>query len=383
MTSKLIYLDNAATTFPKSKKVLDAMLQTYLQHGVSPGRGGYDLADQTGEIVQETRKKLAEFFEAPDPNRIIFSSNATDALNTIIHGLVEPNDHIIATRLEHNSVLRPLYHVSKSQGIHYDLTPFDGDGFVDPVEIKKRIKPNTKMVIVSHVSNVLGSIQPVEEIGQICRDRNILFIIDAAQSAGHIPVSMKETNASAIVFTGHKSLYGPAGIGGIAIHPELAIKTSRFGGTGIKSISKIHPQEFPYRLEAGTINTIGVFGLFYSLDFINKIGLSNISRNEALLMKRLKDGLSSIKNVHLYGPENLNHQTAILSITIKGKSPEDICAILDADYHIATRAGLHCSPLTHEGMGTGNTGAVRFSLGLFNAAEEIDTVLEAVSQIAR
>jgi cysteine desulfurase/selenocysteine lyase len=222
MSGHLIYLDNAATTYPKPRHMLEAMISAYARLGVSPGRGSYDLAVEAEDMVQETRVKVARFFGGPDPDRVIFAGNATDALNLVIQGLAEPGDHIVSTRLEHNSVLRPLHHLHQCGLIEYDLVPFDGRGFVDPDDVARAIRSNTRAVIVCHASNVLGTIQPVSEIGQLCRDREVPLIIDAAQSAGIVPIDMTAWHVAAVAFTGHKSLLGPTGIGGL-VHPEHTI----------------------------------------------------------------------------------------------------------------------------------------------------------------
>ena len=268
MTERTIYLDNAATSFPKPASVLSAMVETYAKLGVSPGRGGYDLATEAEALVDRTREKLARFFGAPDPKGVIFANNATDALNLAIQGLLKPGDHVVSTRLEHNSVLRPLHHLRERGLIEYDLVPFDGKGFIDPQEIASAIRRNTKLVVLCHASNVLGTIQPIAEIGRLCAEREVPLLIDAAQSAGVIPIDIAVSRISALAFTGHKSLLGPTGIGGLIIHPELDVQSTRFGGTGVDSKSLVHTQTFPHRLECGTLNFLGIIGLSGGLDFV-------------------------------------------------------------------------------------------------------------------
>ncbi len=381
MEDQVIYLDNAATTYPKPSGILHKMVEFYSQIGVSPGRGGYDLATEAQEFIQQTRSKLARFFNAPDPNRIIFTSNATDGLNLAIFGLLHPGDHVISTRLEHNSVLRPLYHLKQQKIIDYTLIPFNHQGFVDPNDIARAIRPETKLVIVNHASNVIGTLQPVEEIGTLCQVAGVAFLVDASQSAGQVVVDMGAMKASAVAFTGHKSLYGPSGIGGLALHPDLDIHTTRFGGTGIESKRLVHTQDFPHRLEAGTHNLMGIMGLSLGIDYLLDIGIGTIHRQEMALMQRLCNGLSRIKGVTLYCAENMADHLAVLSLNISGIAPEDAGAILDGDFNIAVRTGLHCAPLVHESLGTGSTGAVRFSLGHFNTQADIDRVIGAVSKI--
>jgi cysteine desulfurase / selenocysteine lyase len=383
MEQKLIYLDNAATTYPKPGKILDEMISLYARIGVSPGRGSYDRAIMAQEFIQDTRTKLARFFGAPDPDRIIFTANATDGLNLAIFGLLQPGDHVITTRLEHNSVLRPLYHLQQQKYIDLSLVPFDHLGFINPDDIAKAIRPETRLVIVNHASNVIGTVQPVEKIGTLCRDAGIAFLVDASQSSGQIAVDITAMKASAVAFTGHKSLYGPTGIGGLVLHPDLEIRTTRFGGTGIESKSLIHTQAFPHRLEAGTHNLIGIIGLSLGLDYILSNGLCTIHEQEMVLLKRLCNGLSEIPGIKLYCAENLTDHLAVLAVNINGILPEDTGAILDGDFNIAVRTGLHCAPLVHEDLGTGDSGAVRFSLGHYNTEAQIDRVVEAMSIISR
>jgi cysteine desulfurase family protein len=383
MTDRLIYLDNAATTYPKPRAILEAMIETYSRMGVSPGRGSYDLAVEAEEFVDRTRQKLARFFNAPDPNRVIFANNATDALNLAMQGLCKRGDHVVSTRLEHNSVLRPLYHLHQRGLIEYDLAPFDKRGFVDPQAIAKAIRANTRLVIVCHASNVLGTVQPIPEIARVCHQRHVPLLIDAAQSAGVIPIDMGAWQVSAVAFTGHKSLFGPTGIGGLVIHPELDIQSTRFGGTGVDSKSLIHTQTFPHRLEAGTINLLGVIGLSEGLDFVMTEGLDSIHQREMGLLARLRDGLSALDRVTLYCQDDLSGHLGIITANVEGIAPEDIEAILDADFNIAVRSGLQCAPLVHETLGTSPEGGVRFSLGPFNTREDIDRAIEAMGVIVR
>jgi len=379
----MIYLDNAATTFPKPPEVLEQMVRQYRKLGVSPGRGSYDLAIEAEAFIRQTRVKLADFFKAPDPERIVFTGNATDGLNLAISGLVRPGDHVITTRLEHNSVLRPLYHLEKQQQISCSLLPFTCQGFVRPEDIVKAIRPETRLVIVTHVSNVLGTIQPVVEIGAICAEHGILFLVDASQSAGQIEVDMAAMRASVIAFTGHKSLYGPTGIGGLAIHPGVDIQPTRFGGTGTESESLFHPDRYPHRLEAGTANLFGIIGLSLGIDYLLGSDLKKMHEKGLALLERLYVGLSGIVGMELYGGAELTNRLPLLTVNLQGVTPEDVGAILDADFNIAARVGLQCAPLLHEDLGTVRRGAIRFSLGHFNTEMDIDRVIEAMGQISK
>lgn len=383
MDEPFIYLDNAATAYPKPRRMMERMVSVTERLGVSPGRGGYDLAVEAEDMVHETRMKLARFFGTPDPDRVIFASNATDALNLAIQGIVKSGDHVVSTRLEHNSVLRPLHHLHQAGVLEYDLVPFDGRGFVDPDEVILKIRPNTRAVVVSHASNVLGTIQPVEEIGRLCRERDVPLIVDAAQSAGVVPIDVKAWNVSALAFTGHKSLLGPTGIGGLVLNSLSNIKTTRFGGTGIDSKSLVHTQSFPHRLEAGTINLMGIIGLSEGLDLVIGEGPALIHNREMGLLTMLRDGLSALDGVELYCAEDLEGHLGTLTVNVRGMDPGDLGAVLDGDFNIAVRAGLHCAPLVHKDIGTYPRGGVRFSPGPFNTREDIVAALGAMEKITR
>lgn len=379
-----VYLDNAATTFPKPASVLEKTMETYLRIGVSPGRGGYDLAAEAEEYVRDTRRKTARFFGSSAPDRVIFAGNATDALNIALQGILHPGDHVVSTRLEHNSVLRPLYHLREKGIIEYDLVRFDGKGFVDPDDIVAAIRPDTKLVVVTHASNVLGTVQPVREIGRCCAERGVLLVVDAAQSAGAVPIRVDDWQVAALAFTGHKSMLAPTGIGGLVLSRQLEdIEPSRFGGTGIDSASPVHTRDFPYRLEAGTLNLLGIIGLSESLDYLAEAGVEVMHTREMELLGKLSDGLSLVAGIDLYNAEDLSDHVALLTANVRGMDPHDVGAILDGDFNIAVRTGVHCAPLVHESLGTSPGGSVRFSIGPFNTGGDIDLVLEAMKEIAR
>jgi cysteine desulfurase / selenocysteine lyase len=380
---RLTYLDNAATTFPKPREMMRQMAEVYSRLGVSPGRGGYDLAMEAAEFVEQTRRKLAEFFGASKPERVVFTSNATDALNLLIQGVLKPGDHAIATRLEHNSVLRPLEHLRECGCLEYDLVRFDARGYIDPGEVIAKVRSNTRLVILSHASNVLGTVQPVAETARLCAERGVPVVVDAAQSAGKVPIDLDAWGVSALAFTGHKSLYGPTGIGGLVSADGFDIRTTRFGGTGVDSRSLIHTQTYPHRLEAGTLNLLGIAGLSAGLDFILAERLADTQKKEMDLLTRLRDGLLELKDLDLYCAEDFQSRVAVLTANVRGMDPEDVGAILDGDFDIAVRVGLHCAPLVHEDLHTSPGGAVRFSLGRFNTEEDIDRALAAMREIVR
>ena len=383
MTERLIYLDNAATTFPKSRAVLDAMVERYAELGVSPGRGNHDLATRAGDLVEDVRAQVAAFFGAPDPRRVVFAGNATDALNTAILGFVRPGDHVVATRLDHNSVLRPLHHLAETDVITWDCAPFDERGFVTPDAIEALLRPETRAVVMTHASNVIGTIQPIAEIARRCSARGVPIIVDAAQSAGQVPIDMAAMGVAALAFTGHKALYGPSGIGGLVVMPGRELETSRFGGTGMDSASLVHTQAWPLRLEAGTLNLLGVIGLGLGLEFVSaQGGVEAIHGREMALLARLRDGLAAIPGVTQFCADSLEDHVAVLTANVSGIHPQDVGAILDGDFGIAVRVGVHCAPLVHRDLGTIDRGAVRFSLGAFNTEDEIDAAIDAVRVIA-
>lgn len=379
---ELIYLDNGATSFPKPEEVYTYMDYFYRNFGVNPGRSGYDLCMEAGSVVDDTRKMLTEFFHGTDPNRLCFSYNSTDALNLTIFGMLQPGDHAISTTIEHNSVLRPLYHLSRD-GVDVDLVPFDGAGFVDPDEIRKKFRPNTRLVIVNHASNVIGTIQPIRDIGRHCREAGIPFAIDASQSAGKIPIDIEEQFLDVVVFTGHKSLLGPTGIGGLYVREGIGIRHTRAGGSGVRSADRAHLDEYPFRLEYGTPNVVGIAGLKAGLKWVQAKGLEAIHEHEMKLARMLRDGLDGIPGVVLYCQQDLADHIAVLAFNIEGMDAGDVGTFIDVDHDIACRTGLHCAPLVHEQLGTAEIrGAVRFGIGPFNTKEHILTAVEAIRETA-
>jgi len=381
-SSAIIYLDNAATTFPKPKEVLDQMYDAYRRFGVNPGRSGYDLCVVAGDLVFEARKALTRFFGGTDPLRLVFAQNATEALNLALLGILGPGDHAITTTVEHNSVIRPLNHLRRDHGVELDYVPVGADFRLDPGEVAKRFRKNTKLVVVNHGSNVIGTVQPVAEIGRLCRERGILFVIDAAQTAGMIPVDIEALHVDVVAFTGHKSLLGPTGTGGLYVREGVDVRTTRFGGTGVHSANPFHLEDYPHRLEAGTGNVLGITGLYFAQAYLAKRGIANIYRHEMTLFARLQDGLAALDGVTLHGPTRLDDRLPVLSFTVVGLDPSDVGTMLDVDYNIAARTGLHCAPLIHEQMGTGERGAVRLSVGPMTVENDIEKALEAVAEIA-
>ncbi|MHC1708127.1 MAG: aminotransferase class V-fold PLP-dependent enzyme [Bacteroidales bacterium] len=382
--NKLIYLDNSATTFPKPEAVYEFMNHFYREHGVNPGRSGFDAAIETEEVIHNTRKMLTELFHGGgDPNRLTFSYNASDSLNLILQGMAEKGDHVITTMLEHNSVLRPLYHMQQDNLIDVTHIPFDKHGYIDPDDIKRAIRKNTKMVVVNHCSNVIGTVQAVGEIGKICKDAGVYLIVDGSQSAGIIPIDMQAMGIDVFVFTGHKCLMGPTGIGGSYVMEGVPVKMTRYGGTGVRSAQKTHLEEFPYRLECGTINLVGVAGIYAGVKWVLEQGMENLHNKEMILWDKLRKGVQNIGNIITYCAESTENQNPVLSLNIPGFESGDVGTMLDVDYNIACRTGLQCAPLVHQGLGTDKIhGTVRLSIGAFNTEEHIDKALNALEEIA-
>lgn len=385
----LIYLDNAATTFPKPDIVHETVHNFYKTKGVNPGRTGCDIAIEAGQMIDNTRQMYSDFFnqslvnngKIKDPNRLVFTMNATMSLNLIINGMVKSGDHVITTKVEHNSVIRPVNHKVDAGAEATYVIP-DSEGYIDPEDIRSAIKKNTKLVIINHGSNVTGVVQDLKAIGAVCKDEGVPLAVDSAQTAGVLPIDMVECNISFLSFTGHKGLFGPAGTGGICVADDAKIEGTIYGGTGVRSAYPYHLEEYPYRLEAGTLNMGGIAGLNAGLKWIQEKGLKQIYIHEIELISMLQEGLKEIKEVTIWGTENLTNRVATLSMTVANYDASDIGVLLDVDYGILTRTGLHCAPLIHEHHGTAPRGTVRFSVGPFNIKEHIEAAIKAIREIA-
>lgn len=382
---KLIYLDNAATAWPKPEGVYKFALDFYRKTGVNPGRSGFDLAIEAGNIIEDLRQRLTIFFggDAGSPERLCYTYNATDALNLVIQGLLSEGDHVVTTNLEHNSVIRPINHLVRDAGVEATFVPFNGDGFVEPEAVEAAIRPDTKLVIINHGSNVLGTVQPLKEIGLICRDRKLLFATDTAQTAGVIPIDMKDMNLDVLTFTGHKALMGFTGIGGLCVREHVELRQTRSGGTGVRSAYPFHLEDYPFRMEYGTPNMLGVASLWAGQDYIaSQGGVEKIHSREMKLARRLVAGLREIDEVHVYCCEDMENHLSTVTVNVEGVEAGDVGIMLDVDFNIATRTGLHCAPLVHEQIGTMPVhGGVRFSIGAFNTQEDIDAALRAMEEI--
>lgn len=376
----MIYLDNAATTLKKPDEVIENIIYGLKNIGNS-GRGVNKLSLNTARIIYDTRVKLCEFFNGDNSKNIIFTSNATESLNTVINGLFEKGDHVITTELEHNSVLRPLYKLEK-EGLELDIIKKDEILNIDDNILKKYIKTNTKAIICNHASNVTGEVINIKKIGQFTKENNILLIVDVSQSAGVIKIDVKENNIDILCFTGHKSLYGPQGTGGIYVRDNIKIKPLKVGGSGIKTFDKEHPSFMPECLEAGTLNGHGIIGLSAGIDFINKIGIENIYKKENELTMYFYEKIKNIKNIKIYGNFDKNIiRTPVVSMNIGDIDSGEICDILNEEYEIITRSGGHCAPLVHKALGTEEQGVVRFSFSYFTTKDEIDEAIKAIHEI--
>ncbi|WP_417915354.1 aminotransferase class V-fold PLP-dependent enzyme [Candidatus Electronema sp. JM] len=379
----MLYLDNAATSWPKPEQVRRAA-QDWLEHGGgSPGRGTHAFARKAGDVLSLTRRSLARFFNAPHEHRIIFCASATDGLNLALKGFLNPGDHVLISAMEHNSVLRPLRGLQQERGISLDIVPCDSEGRLDPDEVARRMNDRTRLVVVSHASNVTGAVQPVAEIGRLVRERGAYLLVDAAQTAGILPIDFQTLNADLLVFSGHKGLYGLQGTGALIIGERVkSLRPWREGGTGFNSLSEEQPQEWPERFEAGTPNVPGILALGEGIAFLMAEGVDTVRAKEDALFAGLWRGLSELDGVTLHGPPPGKERIAILSFSIHGWEPEDIGGILHHNHGIQVRTGLHCAPLAHRTLGTLPLGTVRLSPGCFTTAEEIRQAVAAIRMIA-
>jgi len=384
MADELIYCDNAATTFPKPPEVMAFATDWYSRYGVNPGRSGTDLAVEAEGMVRKTRIRLAKFFGATgDPDRLVFTQNASDSLNIAIQGLLQSGDHVITTDLDHNSVLRPIYHLTRYDGIESTYLPFDNSGRIDPEACREALRSNTRAVVMPHGSNTLGTIQPIAEVGRICRDRGIPFVLDVAQTAGMIPIDMEAMCVDVVCFTGHKSLMGPSGIGGMYVREGIEIAPLRYGGTGVRSEHPDHLDEYPWRLECGTMNLLGVAGLHAAQDWIDRQGLEKIEERERKLTRRLLEGVAEIGSVTVYGDTRIEDHLPVVSLNVDGMTANNVGTLLDVKFGIATRTGLQCAPRVHKRLDTvSRKGTVRISLGPFNTSDHVDALLEGLKDIA-
>lgn len=376
----MIYLDNAASSWPKPPEVARAMANVIQDFAANPGRSSHQLAERAADTIYKTRSQLAKLFHVKNPNDIVFTQNATEALNLGLKGFLNPGDHVITTSFEHNSVRRPLEFL-RNIGVQITYITVMGPNEQILREIEAGIQSNTKLIAAAHGSNLTGRILPIEDIGEIARKNRIKLMVDASQTAGFWPIDVELMNVDLLAFPGHKSLYGPQGTGGLYIHPEIELVPLLHGGTGGKSELVDQPPFRPDRYESGTRNTVGIAGLGAGLTFIEEKGLQNIRMHEEQLTALLLDKISSVKGIRLYVPEKGLPHCPIVSFSIEGYESSEIGVILDTHYDIAVRTGLHCTPLAHETLGTLKEGLVRASIGYFNTEQDIEELAQAITDI--
>jgi cysteine desulfurase/selenocysteine lyase len=376
-----IYLDNAATSHPKPETVYQAVMHAMREIGASPGRGGYRRSLEAGRILFQAREAAAALFSAPDSSRVIFTHSATESLNLALRGTLLPGDHVVTTSMEHNSLARPL-HLLQKQGVKLTIVQGGADGLVEPADVKGALKPGTRMIAVGHVSNVSGTIQPIDRISAIAREAGALFLLDAAQSAGSIPIDVVRSGIDLLAVPGHKGLYGPQGTGLLCVAPHVALSPLLAGGTGTNSTSKDQPETLPEGFESGTHNLPGIAGLKAGIEFVMQQGAANIGAHERSLVGYAAERLSSIAGLRIYGPADPGLRAAVLSFAIAGKDSSAIAFELDQRFDIAVRAGLHCAPRAHRTLGSFPAGTVRMSPGWFTTREEITLFCDAVVQCA-
>lgn len=377
------YMDNAATSFPKPKEVIKAVKDYFYNTGGNPGRSGHRLSVKSGEVVYETRELLARLFNVEDPLRIAFTLNATMSLNMALWGLLNPGDHVITSSIEHNSMARPLRFL-ETKGVEFTRISCPPPNYqLDLDELEKKIKKNTKLIAILHGSNVLGTIFPLEEIGRIADKHGLYFLVDAAQTAGAYPIDVQKAGIHLLAFTGHKSLFGPQGTGGLYVDPKVKLKSYLRGGTGSLSEEDRQPDFMPDALESGTPNAVGLAGLGAGVKFIISEGIDRIRQHEEMLVSNLLNGLLNIKGVRVIGEEEVSKRMPLVSFRMEGLSPSTVGEFLDEKYNILTRVGLHCSPWAHQAMGTAPDGTVRVSLSYLNTVEQVSYFLKAVKSISQ
>lgn len=378
-----IYLDNASTSMKKPGIVAKSMYDFMINNGTTSGRGSYTKAMQSDKLVYESRKLISSLFNFDNPKNVIFTSNITESLNIAINGILEKGDHVVTSSIEHNAVWRCLKTLELTKGISISKVKASKEGFTNPEDVEKAINSNTKLIIFNHASNVLGTIQPIKEIGKIANDYKIPFLVDSAQTAGAYPIDIKNDNIDLLAFTGHKSLLGPMGTGGLVINWDGNINPLKSGGTGGDSVYEYQPNYYPNKLETGTLNVAGIIGLGEAVKFINKESIDKIYSKEKKIIKYTLEKLEDVEDIEIYGPKDSDKIMGVISFNTKNKSPEELAYELDTKYNIMVRAGLHCSPNAHELINTKSRGAVRIGIGYFNDKEDIDTLIKALKEIIK
>ena len=379
-----IYLDNAATSWPKPESVYQAVEHTMRQVGVSSGRAVYDSASTANQIVKQTRTAIAALINSPSPDQILFTTSGTDSLCTAIVGLLKNGDHVVTTTADHNSVLRPLMHLQQQGTIDLTIVDCDEVGVVSAVEIAKAINEKTRLVAVTHASNVTGAIQPVAAIGDVCKKHDVPFLIDAAQTIGHLPIDVQALGCQMLAAPGHKGLLGPMGTGILYLSDTIAkeIAPLRFGGTGSQHVDATQPTEMPQKFESGSLNVPAIAGLGEGVKFVHSEVGEAMQEHADELMEELRSGLSGVTGVKLFGPPEKSDRTGVTCISIEGYDSQTVAGILDIEFEIQVRAGFHCAPLLHKSLGTDQEGLIRFSPGIYNTSVDIEFAVGAIAEIA-
>ena len=380
MESTMIYMDNAATTMHKPKEVIDAVVVAMSSMG-NAGRGVNEASLSASRLIYDTREKLCRLFGAEDPRQIVFTANSTESLNIAIKGILNPGDHVIATMLEHNSVLRPLYEMEK-KGVRLTIVKSNPEGTLDLADIENAIAPDTKMIVCTNGSNLTGNYIDPEPIGTLARAKGLVFVVDASQTAGVFPIDVQKMKIDVLCFTGHKGMLGPQGTGGMYVRKGLSVRPLLSGGSGVQTYSKTHPTEMPTALEAGTLNGHGIAGLHAAVEYLEKTGVDTIRAREQDLMWRFYEGVKEIPGVKVYGDFSTKNRCAIVTLNIGDYDSSEVSDELLTEYGISTRSGGHCAPLMHEALGTVEQGAVRFSFSHYNTEEEVDTAIRAIRELA-
>jgi cysteine desulfurase family protein len=375
------YLDNAATSYPKPDVVIDTISKFMKNIGATAGRGAYKSAITADRLIFDCRSNICKLFNGKDPSKVIFTYNITDSLNTLINGILNSGDHVITSSLEHNSVWRPLKILERDKNVQISKTPCSPEGITDPKEIEKLIRENTKLIVFTHASNVLGTIQPIREIGAIAKKHNIIFLVDSAQTAGAYPIDVQRDNIDILAFTGHKSLFGPTGTGGFLLNCDINLRPLKSGGTGEDSKNPYQPDFLPNKFEAGTLNVAGIVGLGEGIKYISNIGVENIRAKEDKIIEYALERLKEVPSIHIYGPEDPSKIVGVISFNIKDIPGEEIAFKLDQEYDIMIRVGFHCAPTAHKVMGTYEIGAMRIGIGYFNTKKDIDILVSALKNI--
>lgn len=376
----MIYLDNAATTMKKPDEVIEAVISAFQSMG-NAGRGANDASLSASRIIYDTREKLCRLVGGENPRQIVFTNNSTESLNIALKGTLNPGDHVVTTMMEHNSVLRPLYELEKS-GVRLSVVKADHKGLVSFDDIEKEIKEDTKMIVCTNASNLTGNYVDIKAVGEIAKKHDLLFVVDASQTAGVFPINVQDMKIDILCFTGHKGLLGPQGTGGMYVREGVNVRPLKTGGSGVQTFNKEHPKEMPTALEAGTLNGHGIAGLRAALEYIEKTGIDVIRQREQELMWMFYEGVKDIPNVTIYGDFSTKNRCPIVTLNIGDYDSGEVSDALLMDYEISTRPGGHCAPLMHEALGTVEQGAVRFSFSHFNTEEEVETAIRAVRELS-